>query len=159
MELMDLLNLGAKVIQSNKDDATTGIDVGSIASALGSILGGVNNQETKATGGIDLTSIIAALASSGALKEIISSWIGNGENKAISKDQITDLLGNEKIKDFASQLGLSEDSAKGALADALPQIIDKATSGEGSIASTILEQVGGVDGAMDMLGKFMNNKA
>lgn len=155
MELMDLLNLGAKVIQGNSDDATTGIDVGSIASALGSVLGGDNQQTTQATSGLDLTNIISALASSGALQGIISSWIGSGENQTISKDQITDLLGNDKIKDFASQLGLSEDSAKGALADALPQIIDKATSGEDSIASTILNQVGGIDGAMDMLGKFM----
>jgi Mn-containing catalase len=41
------------------------------------------------------------------------------------------------------------------LADALPQIIDKATKGDSSLASNLLEQVGGVDGAMDMLVKFM----
>lgn len=154
MELMDLLNLGAKVIQGNSDDATTGIDVGSIASALGSVLGNGSEgvQETK---GLDISSIIAALASSGALQKIVTSWVGSGENEAISGDQVTELLGSDKVKEFASQLGLSEDSAKGALADALPQIIDKATNEDSSLASSLLEQVGGINGAMDMLGKFM----
>lgn len=155
MELMDLLNLGAKVIQGNSDDATTGIDVGSITSALGSVLGNGSNEGVQETKGLDVGSIVAALVSSGALQKIVTSWVGSGENEVISKDQVTELLGSDKVKEFASQLGLSEDSAKGALADALPQIIDKATSGEDSIASTILNQVGGVDGAMDMLGKFM----
>lgn len=154
MELMDLLNLGAKVIQGNSDDATTGIDVGSIASALGSVLGN-GSEEAHETKGLDISSIIAALASSGALQKIVTSWVGSGENEAISGDQVTELLGSDKVKEFASQLGLSEDSAKGALADALPQIIDKATKGDSSLASNLLEQVGGVDGAMDMLGKFM----
>lgn len=141
MELMDLLNLGAKVIQGNSDDATTGIDVGSIASALGSVLGNGSEgvQETK---GLDISSIIAALASSGALQKIVTSWVGSGENEAISGDQVTELLGSDKVKEFASQLGLSEDSAKGALADALPQIIDKATNEDSSLASSLLEQVG-----------------
>ncbi|CUV65910.1 conserved hypothetical protein [Sulfurovum sp. enrichment culture clone C5] len=154
MELMDLLNLGAKVIQGNSDDTTTGIDVGSIASALGSVLGNGSEgvQETK---GLDISSIIAALASSGALQKIVTSWVGSGENEAISGDQVTELLGSDKVKEFASQLGLSEDSAKGALADALPQIIDKATNEDSSLASSLLEQVGGINGAMDMLGKFM----
>lgn len=154
MELMDLLNLGAKVIQGNSDDATTGIDVGSIASALGSVLGNGSEgvQETK---GLDISSIIAALASSGALQKIVTSWVGSGENEAISGDQVTELLGSDKVKEFASQLGLSEDSAKGALADALLQIIDKATNEDSSLASSLLEQVGGINGAMDMLGKFM----
>lgn len=155
MELMDLLNLGAKVIQGNSDDATTGIDVGSIASALGSVLGNGSEgvQETK---GLDISSIIAALASSGALQKIVTSWVGSGENEAISGDQVTELLGSDKVKEFASQLGLSEDSAKGALADALPQIIDKATNEDSSLASSLLDQVGGINGAMDMLGKFMS---
>ncbi len=155
MELMDLLNLGAKVIQGNSDDATTGIDVGSIASALGSVLGNGSNEGVQETKGLDVGSIVAALASSGALQKIVTSWVGSGENEAISGDQVIELLGSDKVKEFASQLGLSEDSAKGALADALPQIIDKATKGDSSLASNLLEQVGGVDGAMDMLGKFM----
>jgi uncharacterized protein YidB (DUF937 family) len=146
MDLMDLLKVGGSLIQGNSDDATTGLDVGDIAGALGGLLG---NSE----GGLDLSSLVGGLASNG-LGDIVGSWMGNGENASISMDQITDLLGSDKISEFASNLGLSEESAKGALADALPQVIDQATSGEGGMLDDMLAQVGGPKGAMDMLGKM-----
>lgn len=146
MDLMDLLKVGGSLIQGNSDDATTGLDVGDIAGALSGLLG---NSE----GGLDLGSLVSGLSSNG-LGDIVGSWLGAGENTAISGDQITDLLGSDKISEFASSLGLSVDSAKGALADALPQVVDQATSGEGSIVEDLLAQVGGTSGAMDMLGKM-----
>ena len=146
MELMDLLKMGGSLIQGNSDDATTGLDLGDIASALGGLLG---NSE----GGLDLSSLVGGLASNG-LGDIVGSWLGQGENASISADQITDLLGSDKISEFASSLGLSVDSAKGALADALPQVVDQATSGEGGIMDEMLAQVGGSKGAIDMLGKM-----
>jgi uncharacterized protein YidB (DUF937 family) len=146
MELMDLLKMGSSLIQGNSDDSTTGLDTGDIASALGGLLG---NGES----GLDLSSLVGGLASNG-LGDIVGSWLGNGENASISPDQITDLLGSDKISEFASNLGLSVDSAKGALADALPQVVDQATSGEGGMLDEMLAQVGGSKGAMDMLGKM-----
>jgi len=145
MDFSDLLKQGAELIQSNSDDATTGIDTDAISNALGNIFGGEN--------GLDLSSIISKVTD-GDLGETISSWLGSGENMPISMDSITDLLGSDKISEFASQLGLSEDSAKGALSDAIPDLVDKATSGEDSLIGSMLEKVGGVDGAMDMLGKM-----
>ena len=146
MDLMDLLKVGGSLIQGNSDDATTGLDVGDIANALGGLIG---NSE----GGLDLGSLVGGLSQNG-LGEIVGSWLGNGENASISPDQITDLLGSDKISEFASSLGLSVDSAKGALADALPQVVDQATQGDGNIMEEMLAQVGGAGGAMDMLGKM-----
>ncbi len=146
MDLMDLLKTGASLIQGNSDDATTGLDTSTITDALSGLL---SNSE----GGLDLGSLVSGLGENG-LGEIVGSWLGNGENASISMDQITDLLGADKISEFASSLGLSEDSAKGALADALPQVVDQATSGEGSMIEDMLAQVGGTGGAMDMLGKM-----
>jgi len=146
MELMDLLKMGASMIQGNSDDATTGLDTGSITDALGGLLG-------NSTGGLDLGALVGGLSQNG-LGEIVGSWLGNGENASISMDQITDLLGSDKISEFASSLGLSEESAKGALADALPQVVDQATAGEGGIMDEMLANVGGSKGAMDMLGKM-----
>jgi len=146
MELMDLLKMGASMIQGNSDDATTELDTDTLANALGGLLG---NSE----GGLDLGALVGGLSQNG-LGEIVGSWLGNGENASISMDQITDLLGSDKISEFASSLGLSEESAKGALADALPQVVDQATSGEGGIMDEMLAQVGGPKGAMDMLGKM-----
>ena len=146
MELMDLLKVGASMIQGNSDDATTGIDTSTITDALSGLIG---NGE----GGLDLGALVGGLSQNG-LGEIVGSWLGNGENASISMDQITDLLGSDKISEFASSLGISEESAKGALADSLPQVVDQATAGEGSIMDEMLAQVGGAGGAMDMLGKM-----
>jgi len=146
MELMDLLKMGASLIQGNSDDTTTGLDTDVLANALGGLIG---NSE----GGLDLGALVGGLSQNG-LGEIVGSWLGNGENSSISMDQITDLLGSDKISEFASSLGLSEESAKGALAEALPQVVDQATAGEGGIMDEMLAQVGGPAGAMDMLGKM-----
>ena len=146
MELMDLLKIGASLIQGNSDDATTGLDAEDITSALSKLIG--NGQ-----GSIDMSALVGGLSQNG-LGEIVGSWFGNGENKSISMDQITDLLGSDKVSEFASELNISEESAKGALADSLPQVVDQATAGEGSIMDEMLAQVGGSQGAMEMLGKM-----
>lgn len=146
MDLTDLLKMGASVIQGNSDDATTGLDGDMLSNALGTLLGGSD-------GGIDLGSLVSGLSENG-LGSIVGSWLGSGENESISMDSITDLLGADKISEFASSLGLSEESAKGALADALPNIVDKASEGEGSLVEDLLSNIGGVEGAMGMLGKM-----
>ncbi|MBT8343441.1 MAG: DUF937 domain-containing protein [Sulfurovum sp.] len=146
MELMDLLKVGGSLIQGNSDNATTGLDVNDIAKALNHLVG--NGQ-----GGLNLATLVGGLSQNG-LGEIVGSWLGNGENKSISIEQLTTLLGSEKVSAFASELGLSQESAAGALAEALPQVVDKATAGEGTIMDEMLGQVGGPSGAMDMLGKM-----
>jgi len=147
MDLTDLFKMGASLIQNSGDSSTTGLDSNDITRALGNLLGGGDN------GGIDLSSLVSNLSENG-LGEVVGSWLGSGENMPISVDSITDLLGSDKISEFASSLGLSEDSAKGAIADALPNVVDQATSGENSIINDMLDKVGGVNGAMDMLGKM-----
>jgi len=148
MDFSDLLKQGAELIQSNSDDATTNLDIDSISNALGNIFGGEN--------GLDLSSIISKVTD-GDWADTISSWLGSDENKPISMDSITDLLGSDKISEFASSLGLSEESAKKALSEVVPDLVDKASNGEDSLFGNILEKVGGVDGAMDMIGKMFKS--
>ena len=146
MDLMDLLKVGGSLIQGNSDDATTGLDTDDIANALNALVG-------NGAGGLNLGALVGGVSQNG-LGEIVGSWLGNGENRSISTDQLTELLGSDKVSEFASQLGLSEESAKGALVDSLPQVVDQATSGEGTIMDEMLAQVGGPQGAMDMLSKM-----
>ncbi|HIQ47140.1 MAG TPA: DUF937 domain-containing protein [Sulfurovum sp.] len=146
MEIMDLLKMGASMIEGNSNDATTGLDIDEIANALNGLVG-------NGDGGLNLVTFVSGLSENG-LGEIVGSWLGNGENKAISIEQITTLLGSDKVAAFASQLGLSEESAAGALAEVVPEVVDKATSGEGSIMDEMLSNVGGPQGAMEMLGKM-----
>jgi len=145
MDFNDILNMGSELIKGNSDDATTDLDSNAISDALGNLLGGEN--------GIDLSAFASKL-SDGNLGEVVSSWFGNGENLPISMDDIGELLGGDKISEFASSLGLSEESAKGALSEAIPNLIDKVTSDENSFINDMLEKVGGTDGAMEMLGKM-----
>jgi len=146
MELMDLLKMGASMIEGNSDNATTGLNVDDIATALNEL---ISNGE----GGLDLASLVGGLSQNG-LGEIVGSWLGNGENRSISMDQVTVLLSSEKISAFASQLGLGEESAKAALVEVLPEVVDRATSGEGTIMDEMLARTGGPGAAMDMLGKM-----
>ncbi len=146
MELLDILKTGASLIQNNSDTTTSGLDRDDISNALSGLL-------DDGRGGIDLGSLVSSFSANG-LSDIVGSWLGSGENQSISMDQITDLISSQKISEFASTLGLSEESAKGAIADALPQVVDQATRGEDDIISSMLKQVGGTEGAMNMLGKI-----
>jgi uncharacterized protein YidB (DUF937 family) len=61
------------------------------------------------------------------LGEVFSSWVGMGENKSISPDQISSLLGSQQLQGLASSLGIDATQASGFLADYLPKIVDKLT--------------------------------
>ena len=153
MDFGQLLNIGASLIQNNSDEATTGLDAGAIAAALGGLLGG------GAEGGLDLGGILGKLAGSagesGGLMDVVSSWIGTGDNAPIDPDQVSDLLSEEKISAFAEQLGISTESARQALADALPEVVNQATpEGDGGMLEGLLASVGGAEGAMGMVGKL-----
>ncbi len=146
MDLMEILQRGSELIQNNSDDATTGLDIGNIENALSSLLG---NKE----GGLDLGALVGGLSNSG-LGDIVTSWLGSGTNASISVEQITELIGSDKISAFASQLGISQESAAGALSDALPEVIDEASNSDNSITEDLLASIGGAEGAMNILGKF-----
>ncbi len=146
MELTDLFKIAASMIQNNGDDAIEKLDVDNIANALYNLVG--NGQ-----GGLDLVKFVGGLSQNG-LGEIVGSWLGNGENKSISIEQITTLLGSDNVASFASELGISQESAATALAEAVPQVVDQATRGEGTIMDEMLSNAGGPNGAMDMLGKM-----
>ena len=153
MDLSNLLQMGAGLIQNNSDEATTGLDSGAIASALGGLFGNSDGE------GVDLGSLVGSLGGSdgesGGLMDVVSSWVGGGENLPIDADQVTDLLGSDKISAFAENLGIDFDSAKTALADALPEVVNQATpDGDEGLLGNLMSQIGGTDGAMGMIGKM-----
>lgn len=63
--------------------------------------------------------------SQGGLGDIFSSWVGMGDNKAISPDQIHNVLGADQVQSLASKLGVDPAHASGFLAEYLPKIVDK----------------------------------
>jgi len=68
----------------------------------------------------------------GGLGDMVSSWVGTGANEPVSADQISSVLGADKIQDIAANLGFSGSQVSDSLASILPQIIDKLTP-EGSV--------------------------
>ncbi len=146
---MDLMKIGTQLILSKLGG---GASEGGIASALSSLLGGGNSN-----GGFDLSSLVSGMLnnkgsgdSGGGLADIVGSWLGDGDNEAVSGSQIKDMLGGDKISEFASKLGIDEDTAADSLAEAVPQMVDKGSSG-----GSLLDSVGGLSGAIDLAKKFL----
>ena len=107
---------------------------------LDSIIGAVAGKSHSA-GGSDLLGIAlgALLTQNGGLEGLVgkfnqaglgdlaSSWIGMGENKPVSADQISAILGSEQVQGLAAKLGVDPAQASGFLAEYLPKIVDKLT--------------------------------
>ncbi|HMK42801.1 MAG TPA: YidB family protein [Dissulfurispiraceae bacterium] len=75
------------------------------------------------------------------LGDVVSSWVGTGQNLPISADQITQALGADKISEIAGKLGVSKEDAASSLAGALPDVVDKLTP-EGKIPDNDMLQQG-----------------
>lgn len=61
------------------------------------------------------------------LGDIISSWIGTGQNSPISLDQLKEGLGSETLQTLAAKTGISTEEVTAMLSEQLPHLIDKMT--------------------------------
>ena len=137
---MDIVQLGAQLLS---EKLGLQIDSATLQAALSNLLG-------DGQGDIDLAQLAGKMASSGELGNIVNSWLGDGANAAISAGSIQALLGNQQISDFASTIGTDSTSAAAGLADVIPQIMDKSSSGGNLLASA-----GGIGGLMDAAKSFL----
>jgi len=138
---MELLQVGAQMLS---EKLGLQIDPDTVTSALSSLLG-------DGQGNIDLAGLAGRMASSGDLGSIVSSWLGDGANSAISADNILGLLGENQVADFASKIGTNGQSAAAGLADVLPQLMDQASSG-----GSLLDAAGGLDGLLGAAKSFLS---
>ena len=95
-------------------------------SGSGAMLSGVMNLLNNHPGGV---SGLAQSFEQNGLGHLMSSWVGGGENLPISADQITSILGNERVAEFAAKAGISPDVASSQIAQLLPTVIDKLSPG------------------------------
>jgi len=146
MDMGDLIKMGATMFIKSKmsGNAGSGLDMGSLVSALSGLAGGGSSSG----GGLDIGSILGKMQD-GGMGDMAASWLGDGDNQDVSSSQITDIFGSDKISEFASKLGLSEDEAVGGLREALPNMVDQASSG-----GSILDSIGGIGGAISMASKI-----
>jgi len=61
------------------------------------------------------------------LGDVINSWIGPGQNKAVTPGQLSSTLGPDVIKSLSQQSGLSQQDLMAQLSQILPGVVDKLT--------------------------------
>lgn len=85
---------------------------------------------------------------------VVSSWVSTGQNLPVSADQIQQVLGSDKVKQLATQVGISPDLAGSSIAQLLPTIVDKLTpNGQVPEHSSVMDMVGG------LISSFAQGKA
>ncbi len=130
---MDIVQLGAQLLS---EKLGLNVDSSTVTAALSKLLG-------DGKGSVDFAGLAAKMAGSGELGGILNSWLGDGSNSPISADTILGLLGKSQVAQFAGEVGTDTESAANGLADVLPQLMDKASSG-----GSLLQSVGGLGGLM-----------
>ncbi len=105
---------------------TGGQQGGGNAALLNMVVGMLANNSGGAGGGGGLADIVGKFQQAG-MGDVVSSWIGSGQNAPISGDQLGNVLGSDMIGNIAKQLGVSHGDAAGQLAQMLPQVVDKLT--------------------------------
>jgi uncharacterized protein YidB (DUF937 family) len=130
---MDIIALATKLLN---DNLGLSLDQATVSAALAGLIG-------DGQGGIDLAGLASKMSQNGDLGALLGSWLGDGANGAITPETLAGLFGQGELSKFAGQLGIDSATATRGLADALPQIVDRASSG-----GALLDSLGGVGGLM-----------
>jgi uncharacterized protein YidB (DUF937 family) len=117
------------VFDSLKGMAKDAMEAGTTAAGGAEATGAAHEESAVAkllgAGGGQLPAILEKL-NVGGLGDVAKSWIGKGQNQAVSADQVKASL-PEQVSAVASKLGISQDEAAAKIAQYLPTIIDKLT--------------------------------
>ncbi len=81
------------------------------------------------------------------LEGVVSGWVGTGANPAITGDQIMQVLGQDKITEIASRIGLTEPQVAEGISKILPLVINHLTP-NGTVPA---QGAGEVEGALGEL--------
>jgi uncharacterized protein YidB (DUF937 family) len=123
-------------------------------SEMGQQGGGIGKafSQMKNTVGEDVGELFGKLKNS-SISEHFQSWIGKGENKSVTPDQVTQALGNEQIAKIADQTGVTPEQAAQNLAQKLPGMVDKITpDGQLPDPSMLSGMAGKAGGAASKMG-------
>lgn len=110
-------------------------------------------------GGVDYTAIVQWVEQQGGLQKIVESfrqgnmvdvvqsWLGAGENQAITGDHVQQVLSSDAINQLAQKMGIEPSQASSTIAQVLPKLVD-ASSPNGEIHQA--------DDLTSMLGKLFS---
>ena len=128
------------------------IAAGLLAQKLGvnqSMVGGIMDKLVGGGDKMDVAGLVGSMKEKG-MGDVAESWLGDGANQSVSADQLKEVIGAEQVTQAAAELGTDENSLLGGLQAALPQLVDKASSG-----GSLLDKVGGIGALGGMAKKFL----
>ena len=79
----------------------------------------------------------------GGMGDVMSSWIGKGENLPIGPDALGGVLGGDILGQLTQRTGMNQGDILGQLSQMLPQMVDRATP-EGQIPDGGLGDIGAI---------------
>ena len=138
-KIMDIASIAQQVISQKLGQD---IDTDTITDALSALTGDMED-------GFSVGTLVSKLSSFDGLGDMLSSWLGDGENLPIDMDTIMNAFNGSEISEFASKLGIDQENATHLLSELVPNIVDSSSSG-----GSLLDSIGGIEGAMGMLKKF-----
>ena len=101
---------------------------------LGAGMGGGGNPMLRM-----LLPMLASMLMNGGLQKLLErfqaqgkgsqaqSWVGGGDNERVDPADVQQAMDDEDLDRIAQELGLSRDEAAVAVAEVLPEVVDKAT--------------------------------
>lgn len=95
---------------------------------LMSLLSGQGGTGAQAGGGgLGGLGGLAAQFQQAGLGDVLSSWIGTGQNHAVSGDQLTQVFGQDQLSQLGAKLGMDGSGLAGELSKILPGLVDQMT--------------------------------
>jgi uncharacterized protein YidB (DUF937 family) len=91
--------------------------------------------------GVLLDTVVNTIKEKG-MEDNVESWIGTGDNKAISANQLNDALGTDLMSSLSQKTGIPEKELSGMLSTLLPVVVNQLTpqgkveGNNGSLVST-----------------------
>ncbi|MEO6966805.1 MAG: YidB family protein [Acidobacteriaceae bacterium] len=131
----------------------------SLMDALTSIAGGASSEHTGIADALSqvmqehpngMSGILDQLKQNG-LAEQVESWVGSGENKSITPEQVQQGFGSATVANLAQRAGISPTVASGVLAVVLPLVVSHFSN-----SGNQTTQTGGLAG---LAGKLFGNKS
>ena len=109
--------------------------MGLLDGLLGSLLGGLNNNQQSGlmsavsglvTGSGGIGGLLQKFSGHG-LGDLVKGWIGTGPNPPATSQNIEQVFGADQLQQLAQQTGVDPSQISGKIAQILPQLVDKLT--------------------------------
>lgn len=116
---------------------------------LMSLLAGGQGRSAQAGGG-PLGGLAEQFQQAG-LGDVLGSWIGTGQNRPVSADQLGQVFGQDQLSELGAKLGMGGGDLASELSQILPGLVDQMTP-QGQLPEP--GAAGGNDGLFGMLEAF-----